>query len=121
VFALAALALAFVGVYGVTDQAVSQRTHEFGVRIALGADVRRIRTLVIGGSLRLSAIGIGIGVAAAAGLSKAIAGQLFGVSRFDARAYVAVGAILALSGVLAAYLPSRRATRTDPVVALRAE
>jgi len=121
VFALAALALAFVGVYGVTDQAVSQRMQEFGVRMALGADRARIRALVIGGSLRLTAIGITIGIAAAAALSRLIAGQLFDVSPFDPLAYGAVAVVLALSGVVAAYLPARKATRVDPMIALRAE
>ena len=120
-FALAALALALVGVYGVTDQAVTQRTHELGVRIALGADGRRIHALVIGGSLRLSVIGIVIGVVVALALSRLIAGQLVGVSPFDPRAYAAVVAILALTGIAAAYLPARKATRTDPMIALRAE
>jgi putative ABC transport system permease protein len=120
-FALAALALALIGVYGVTDQAVTQRTHELGVRIALGADGRRIRALVIGGSLRLSVAGIAIGVALALALSRVIAGQLVGVSPFDVRAYAAVVAVLALSGVAAAYLPARKAMKTDPMIALRAE
>ncbi len=119
-FAFMALMLAFVGVYGVTDQAVSQRMHEFGVRIALGADGQRIRRLVIGRSLRLSAIGIVIGVAAAAALSKVLAGQLFGVSPLDPRAYTAVAALLALSGLAAGSVPARRATKTDPMTALRA-
>jgi putative ABC transport system permease protein len=120
-FALAALALALVGVYGVTDQAVTQRTHELGVRIALGADGRRIRSLVIGGSLRLSIAGIVIGVVLALALSRLIAGQLVGVSPFDPRAYAAVVGILAFTGVAAAYLPARKATKTDPMIALRAE
>ena len=120
-FAVAALALAFVGVYGVTDQAVSQRMQEFGVRIALGADRPHIRTLVIGGSLRLTAIGIAIGIVAAAALSRVIAGQLFDVSPFDPIAYGGVAAMLAVSGIVAAYAPARRATRVDPMIALRAE
>ena len=120
-FALAALSLAFIGVYGVTDQAVSQRRHEFGVRIALGADGRRIRSLVLGGSLKISAVGIAAGTLAAAALARVLAGQLFGVSAFDPKAYVLVATVLALSGAAAAYLPARRAIRTDPMVALRSE
>ena len=120
-FAIAALLLAAVGIYGVTDQAVSQRTHEIGVRLALGASPHQVLALVLGDGLRLCAIGIVLGVAGALALARVLSGLLFGVSALDPRAYIAVSVVLGLASLTACYLPARRATMVEPTVALRAE
>jgi putative ABC transport system permease protein len=120
-FAAAALILAFVGIYGVTDQAVSQRTHELGIRMALGAAPSRILGMVVGAGLKLTLGGTAIGLAAAASLSRLVAAQLFRVSPLDPRAYLAVALLLVAVATFACYVPARRATRIDPLTALRTE
>jgi putative ABC transport system permease protein len=120
-FALLALLLAAIGVYGVLAYLVTQRTREIGVRIALGARPRSVLNLVVGHSLRLSAIGVTIGVSAAAMLGPKIESLLFGVQARDAITLAAVASSLLTISLLASYIPARRATRVDPLTALRAE
>ena len=119
VFSAVALALSLVGVYGVMAYAVSERTHELGVRIALGASPAEIRALVVGEGMRLAAIGIAIGVAGALATSRALGALLFGVSATDPATFAIAAAGLAVAGVGAAYVPARRASRIDPIVLLR--
>jgi predicted permease len=120
-FALLALLLAAIGVYGVLAYMVTQRTREIGLRIALGARPRSVLQLVVGHSLRLSAIGITVGIGAALMLGPAIESQLYGVKPRDISTLVAVAAALMAIAILASYIPARRATRVDPLTALRAE
>jgi predicted permease len=121
VFAVLALIIAGVGLYGVMAYSVAQRTQEIGVRMALGAQSRDVVGLVVGQALRLTLLGTGIGFAAAFALTRGMASQLFGVSTTDPPTYAMVGLILALSSVLAAWVPAYRATRVDPMRALRCD
>jgi putative ABC transport system permease protein len=120
-FALVALVLAVVGLYGVIAYSVSQRTREIGVRVALGARPRDVVTLVLVQGFTLAGIGIVIGVAAAAGATRVIRSQLFGVSSTDPATFFVASALIAMVAALACYLPARRAALIDSVVALRAE
>ncbi|MGH9415292.1 MAG: ABC transporter permease [Terriglobales bacterium] len=120
-FALLALLLAAVGIYGVLGYTVAQRTHELGVRMALGASGGRVLALVLGEGLRLALIGAAVGIAAALALGQALASALYGVSSRDPLTLVAAPVVLLAVAALACYLPARRATRVDPVVALRGE
>jgi putative ABC transport system permease protein len=120
-FALLALVLAVVGLYGVIAYSVSQRTREIGVRIALGARPRDVVTLVVRQGFILVLIGIVIGVAAAVGVTRAIRSLLFGVTSTDTLTFVVAGTLIALVAALACYIPARRAALIDPVVALRAD
>lgn len=120
-FALLALTLAGLGIYGVISYSVSRRTNEFGVRMALGASSSRIVVQVLSESLRLALLGLGLGVLAALGLSRLLASQLYEVSPSDPLVYTGVSAFLASIAALACWLPARRATRIDPLEALRAE
>jgi putative ABC transport system permease protein len=119
VFALVALALAAVGVYGVMAYSVRERTQEIGVRMALGATATSVFGLVLGGGLRLVAIGIAIGLAAAAGLTRLLARLLFDVEPFDPWTFAATAAILFVVAALASYVPARRGMRMAPIEALR--
>jgi hypothetical protein len=116
-----ALILAVVGISGVFAYVVQQRTKEIGIRMALGASPNQVIALVLSGTARAAIIGLGIGYVAAAGCAKLLAEYLYGVSPYDPRAYFEVAAILAISALAAAYLPARRATRVDPLTALRVE
>jgi ABC-type antimicrobial peptide transport system permease subunit len=120
-FALAALLLAGVGIYGTVSQAVAQRTQEIGVRMALGAPPNAVLRLVFGEGLRMMAAGLLAGGAAAAGLGWVMRGMLFEVRPLDPVAFAAAAATLAAFAAAACYLPARRATRVDPTVALRQE
>jgi predicted permease len=120
-FAGVALALAAIGIYGVLAFAVAQRTGEFGVRMAIGADASRIRREVLGGGARLAAIGLGIGVACAFALGVALRSQLFGIGVVDLPSLAAVVVVLAATALIACWLPARRASRTAPIEALRYE
>jgi predicted permease len=116
-----ALVLGIIGIYGVISYAVSQRTREIGIRLALGAEKSRLGWMFVRSALVLTGIGMAIGLTAAAGLTRLMSSLLFGVSPMDPLTYVSVLIILAASAVLASYLPARRATAVDPVEALRAE
>jgi putative ABC transport system permease protein len=120
-FAGLALLLVAVGVYGVTHYWVAQRVHEIGVRMALGAQKTDILKLIIGFGLRLAAIGVAIGVAAALGLTRLIQNQLFGVSATDPATFVILSVFLIFVSLSANFIPARRATQVDPLVALRGE
>ena len=121
IFAFSALVLAAIGVYGLMAYSVQQRTQEIGVRLALGAEGSSVRNMVIRQGMTLVAIGIAIGVASAFGLTQVMAGFLFGVTARDPLAFVLVPLVLGAVGLLGVWLPSRRAARVDPVLALRAE
>jgi putative ABC transport system permease protein len=120
-FAGLALVLASVGVYGVMAYSVQQRWHEMGLRMALGARPRDVVALVVGSGLRLTAAGIGIGVAGALAVTKVLSELLFGISPTDPGTFAIVAGVLAAIAGLASYIPARRATRADPMMALRAE
>jgi predicted permease len=120
-FAGLALVLAAVGIYGVMSYAVSQSVHEIGVRQALGADRRAVLVMVLGGAVRLAVVGIAIGSAGALAATRVMTGLLFGVTPSDPVTFVAVGLMLLLVTLIASYLPAWRATRVDPIIALRCE
>jgi putative ABC transport system permease protein len=120
-FALVALALSVVGLYAVVSYSVTERIHEMGVRLALGAQPSNLLALVIGEGLRLVLAGILVGVAAALGMTRFLEALLFGVDARDPRTFVAVPLVLILAGMLGCIVPALRATRVDPVTALRAE
>jgi putative ABC transport system permease protein len=121
IFGAIALTLASVGLYSVMAYSVTQRSHELGIRIAVGASPRDILRLVLGQGLRLTLIGAGLGLVASFLVTRALASLLFGVSATDTLTFVAVPAVLALVAMLACYLPARRAMRVDPIIALRYE
>ena len=116
-----ALLLGLIGIYGVISYAVSQRTREIGIRMALGVDHKEVKRMFVRHGLVLAGIGIAIGVGVAAGVTRLMASLLFQVSPLDGWTYVAVSLVLATAAVLASYLPARRAAVLDPVEALRAE
>ena len=120
-FSALALALAVIGVYGVTSYTTSLRTHEFGVRMALGAQPRNILGLVVGQGLRVALLGIGAGLAGAWATTRLLRSLLFEVSPTDLPTFAAVGLLLLGAALLACWIPARRAMRVDPMVALRYE
>jgi putative ABC transport system permease protein len=120
-FALVGLLLAAVGIYGVMAYAVAERTHELGVRVALGADRASVLRLVLGEAGALAAIGIALGVAGAFAATRLIQNLLFGVTSTDAVTFIGISALLAVTALVASYVPARRAMRVDPMVALRYE
>jgi putative ABC transport system permease protein len=119
VFAIVAALLAAVGVYGVMSYLVTQRTHELGVRMALGAQRGDILKLVAGGGAKLAAIGITVGVTLALAMTRLMSGLLFGVGVTDPWTFILIALLFAVVALLASYLPARRAARTDPLTALR--
>ncbi len=120
-FALLALSLAAVGIYGIISYAVSQRTHEIGIRMALGAGASDVLRMVIGQGMKLTIIGVLIGTLASIGLMQFLSSQLYQVSAFDNSTYLGVVVLLSTVALLACWLPARRATHVDPMVALRYE
>jgi putative ABC transport system permease protein len=121
VFAVLALTIAAIGIYGVMAYSVAQRTQEIGIRMALGAARADVMRMVVVHALRLTLLGIGIGLAGAFAVTRGLASQLFGVSPYDPPTFVGVTIILAFSALIAAWVPADRATRVDPMVALRSE
>jgi putative ABC transport system permease protein len=113
--------LAVIGIYGVMAYSVAQRTHEFGVRIALGASPRDVLLLVLRGGARLVVIGLFIGVPAAFAMGRGLGGLLYGVRPGDPATFVGIPVLLGLVALLASLIPARRATRVQPIIALRNE
>ena len=120
-FAVTALLLAVIGIYGVISLNVSNRTNEFGIRLALGAQPRNVLRLVLAQGMRVTTIGVAVGIGAALLLTRLMETLLFGVTPTDPFTFIGVAGLLALSALLAAYIPARRATKVDPMVALRYE
>jgi putative ABC transport system permease protein len=120
-FSLLALLLASVGIFGVSSYVVGQRTHEIGIRMALGARRLDILRLILGSAGKLALSGVLIGFLCALALTRLMAGLLYGVSPNDPLTFVVVPAILIFVAMLASYLPARRAAKVDPLVALRYE
>ena len=120
-FAAAALLLAAIGVYGVLSYSVWLRMREIGVRLAIGADARRVTALIVGDGLRLALVGAAIGIAAALGVTRLMQGLPGGVAPTDPRALAAAAAVMLVVAAGAAWLPARRAGAVDPMVVLRVE
>jgi ABC-type antimicrobial peptide transport system permease subunit len=118
VFGLLALLLATVGIYGVVAHTIRQRTREVGIRVALGADPAAVQRLVLAQGVRLAVLGVTLGVGLALVLTRFIRAQLFGLTSTDPATFLAVAALLGVVAGLACWLPARRATRLDPMVAL---
>ncbi len=121
VFAAMALVMAIIGLYGVISYSVAQRTQEVGIRMALGAQPAQVLRLVIGQGLKLAAIGATAGLAVSAMFSRLLKSQLFGVSAFDPLTFIGTALVLIAASLAACYIPARRATRVDPMEALRYE
>jgi putative ABC transport system permease protein len=121
IFAALAAVLAAIGLYGVLSQVVAQRVHEIGIRMALGARADQVSRMIVGQGMRLAALGIGIGLLGAIGLTRLMRGLLYEVSATDPATYVGIVALLAVVALAACTVPAVRAARVDPIVALRHE
>ena len=120
-FAIVALVLAAVGIYGVISYAVSRRTHEIGVRMALGATPANVVRLIIGQGMRVVALGVVGGLAGAVLMTRLMANMIYGVHVTDPLTYVSVATLLGAVALVASYIPARRATEIDPLAAMRAD
>ena len=121
IFAVVALTLAAIGIYGVITVLVVQRTHEIGVRMAVGASSGAIMTMIVGQCLRLALAGMAVGLAAAVLFTRLMQTLLFGVTTTDLSTYVAITLVLGIAAALASWIPARRAARLDPLETLRSE
>ena len=121
IFAALALLLAAVGIYGVMSYSVTQRTSEIGIRVTLGAQPNDVFRTVVGEGLRYALLGVAIGVAAGLALTRLLASFLYGISAYDPVTFLAVATLLIAVSAAASFFPARRATRVDPIVALRYE
>jgi putative ABC transport system permease protein len=121
IFASLALILASVGIYGVMAYSVTQRTHEIGIRVALGAQSSQVIKLIIGRGMSLVLVGVMIGLAGALWLTRVMTSLLYGVSATDPTTFAVVAALLVAVALMASYIPARRATKIDPMVSLRCE
>jgi putative ABC transport system permease protein len=120
-FAALALLLAAVGIYGVMSYSVAQRTHELGIRLALGARSSDLTRLVVTQGLKLASLGLGLGLLGALAVTRLLSGLLYGVTASDPLTYLAIAGLLLVVALLACWVPARRAARTDPMIALRSE
>jgi putative ABC transport system permease protein len=120
-FAVVGLLLAATGVYGIMAYNVSRRMHEIGIRLALGAQPSDVMRMMLLGGVKLAAVGVGAGILASVALTRFIASQLYGVTATDPAVFATVALVLMAVAVVACYLPARRATRVDPLIALRNE
>jgi putative ABC transport system permease protein len=120
-FAGAALALAVIGIYGVISYSVGMRTREVGIRVALGAGKRDVLRLIVRQGLGLTSVGLAAGLAGAIGLTRFLSSLLFETGSLDPATYAGVALLLLAAGLLACWIPARRAARLDPIVALRCE
>jgi putative ABC transport system permease protein len=120
-FAAAALSLAVAGLYGVISYSVAQRTREIGIRVALGACRSDVSRLVVGQGMKLALIGVAVGIIASAMLTRLVSNLLFGVTATDPATYVVTAGLVIVVSVLASYVPARKASRVDPIIALRCE
>ena len=121
VFGAVALLLAAGGLYGVMSYSVEQRRQELGIRMALGAEGHQLRRMVLADAMKLTAIGLVVGMAGAFGLSRFVAALLFGIGPYNGTSFVTVPLVLGAVALSAGWLPARRASSVDPVIALRAE
>jgi len=121
IFAGLALVLAAVGIYGVMSYAVSQRTQEIGIRLAIGAQATDVLRMVVGEGLKLTMLGTGLGLVGALIVARLISSLFFGIGPYDPVTFAGITVLLTMVAFLACYIPARRATRVDPLVALRYE